>query len=332
MSYNAPINFDSGSDYPECKDTCKFIFKYADSAGSVRKFKIFDQQCLFASYENGNTATNVTYNGISYAPTGFCIFAGSFHTYGGAKSDGELVVVHDGVGGSGAGKLLLVCIPMVVISGELSESGKVVDQIIKTVPIASVDKSSDTSDQYKIAGQNGLYNLSNIIPSGAAPYYTYIGNAFYSNRSEAINYIVYTKSSECTISQEGYRHLTSVIKPIVTPSISMPVNSASMNKLGANATSSNQIYIECKPTGDDGVILYKKSLKGDGAESAIGGETADVESGDIFQNRAFLIAVAFICCILFLGTILFLVTWMLRAVSKKKTGEGAARSVAAGAA
>jgi preprotein translocase subunit SecG len=108
----------------------------------------------------------------------------------------------------------------------------------------------------------------------------------------------------------------------------MPVNSASMNKLGANATSSNEIYIECKPTGDDGVILYKKSLKGDGAESAIGGETVDVESADIFQNRAFLIAIAIICCILFLGTILFLVTWMLRAVSKKKTGEGAARGVA----
>jgi hypothetical protein len=325
MSYNSPINFDPGKDYPECKDTCKFVFKYADSACTVRKFKIFDQHCLFASYETGNTSTNVSYNGINYYPSGCFIFAGSFHTYSGAKSDGELVIIHEGSGGTGAGKLLLVCIPMVVVSGSLSGSGEIIDQIIKAVPKTQVDKQSDTSPVFNVSG---LYNLSNIIPSGTAPYYTYTGNAFYSNRSEAINYIVYTKSSECAISKEGYTHLTSVIKPIVTPAISMPVNAASLNTLGANATSSNEIYIECKPTGADGVILYKKSLKGDGAESAIGDESLNPESGDIFQNRAFLIGITIICCILFIGTITYIITWMLRAVSKNKTGEGAARAAA----
>jgi hypothetical protein len=304
MSYNSPINFTSGTAYSSCSDTCKFTFKYSDSSCTVRKFTIFDQQCLLASYDTGNSSTNVVYNGVSYVPTGCLIFNGSFHTYDEQKSPGELVVLHEGSGGAGAGKLLLVCIPISVSdTSTLSESGEIIDQIIKTIPKAQVSKSDESSSPF---GVKGLYNLSQIIPENA-PYYTYIGNVFYSTRSEAINYVVFTQGTVCKISKEALTNLNAIVKKINPPTTSMPVNSASLNSIGANGSSSKQIYIECKPTGADGVILYKKSLKGDGsgADGVLDEEALSTPSSDIFENKIFLSFVGLICAVLFFGLILY---------------------------
>jgi carbonic anhydrase len=303
MSYNSPIDFTSGTAYTQCSDTCKFTFKYSDSSCTVRKFTILDQQCLYASYDTGNSSTNVVYNGISYVPYMCLIFNGSFHTYDKEKSPGELLIVHHGDGGAGAGKTLIVCIPISISdTSTLSESGEIIDQIIKTVPKAQVSKSDESSSPF---GVKGLYNLSQIIPENA-PYYTYIGNAFYSTRSEAINYVVYTQGNVCKISQAAMTNLNAIVKKNNAPTTSMPVNTASLNSIGANGSSSNQIYIECKPTGDDGVILYKKSLKG-GVDGALDEEALSSPSSDIFENPMFISIIGLICVILFFGLIFYII-------------------------
>jgi hypothetical protein len=212
-----------------------------------------------------------------------------------------VVILHEGSGGAGAGKLLLVCIAITVSdTSTLSESGEIIDQIIKTIPKAQVSKSDESSSPF---GVKGLYNLSQIIPENA-PYYTYIGNAFYSTRSEAINYVVFTQGNVCKISQDAITNLNAVVKKINAPTTSMPVNTASLNSIGANGSSSNQIYIECKPTGDDGVILYKKSLKG-GVDGVLDEEALSTPSSDIFENKTFLSFVVLFCAILFFGLILY---------------------------
>ena len=301
MSYNSPIDFTSGTAYSACSDTCKLTFKYSDSSCTVRKFTIFDQQCLYASYDTGNSSTNVVYNGISYVPTACLIFNGSFHTYDKQKSPGEVVILHEGSGGAGAGKLLLVCVSISISdTSTLSESGEIIDQIIKTIPKAQVSKSDESSSPF---GVKGLYNLSQIIPENA-PYYTYIGNVFYSTRSEAINYVVFTQGNVCKISQAAMTNLNAIVKKINAPTTSMPVNTASLNSIGANGSSSNQIYIECKPTGHDGVILYKKSLKG-GVDGVLDEEALSTPSSDIFENKMFLSFIGLICAVLFFGLILY---------------------------
>jgi hypothetical protein len=301
MSYDAPIDFTSGTAYSQCSDTCKFTFKYSDSSCTVRKFTIFNQQCLYASYDTGNSSTNVVYNGVSYVPTACLIFNGSFHTYDKIKSPGEVVILHEGSGGVGAGKLLLVCIAISISdpsTSTLSKSGEIIDQIIKTIPTAQVSKRDESSSPF---GVKGLYNLSQIIPENA-PYYAYIGNAFYSTRSEAINYVVFTQGNVCKISQSAITNLNAIVKKINPPTTSMPVNMASLNMIGANGSSSNQIYIECKPTGDDGVILYKKSLKG-GADGVLDEEALSTRSSDIFENKMFFAFIGLFCAILFFGVI-----------------------------
>jgi hypothetical protein len=249
------------------------------------------------------------------------IFNSSFHTFDQEKSTGELLIAHAGSGGDGAGKILIVSIPISVTDGTMNASGKIIDTIIKVVPneVTTATDASTTTYDVKFPGGNGLFNLSDVIPSNA-PFYTYIGNFVYSTNSETINYIVFPKSMACAISADAATILNKRLKPISPPTTGMPVNSVSMNSIGANARKSGEIYIECNPTGDDGVILYKKSLKGDPATDSIDG-VATMPGESIFESEIFLIGVYIICALL--GTVLIIMVLkvvILEGVLKKSDG------------
>lgn len=309
---NSPIDF-SASSYPSCTATCKFEFSYAESVATVGKSKIFDQQCIFATYESNNSNV-VTYNGIKYRPEVCLIYNGSFHTYNRVKSVGELIVVHSGMEGMGAGKVLFVCIPIQVGDSTTSPGGETVSRIINTLTPANVPLNNDNADTARFTG---TYSLSNVIPKNA-PYYTYIGNEFYSTTSRTYNYIVFTEENALKITATARTNLQKMVKPIRPPVSSMPVNAPSKNMLGANATSSNQLYIECKPTGDDGVILYKQSLSGQPLE---GGEDSTAPSNDVFSmnNKYLLGLIIFILALLFVGLIIFVV----KVITNRNKGDGA---------
>ena len=312
---NSPIDF-SASSYPSCTATCKFEFSYAESAATVIKSKIFDQQCILATYDT-NSANIVTYNGIKYRPEICMIYNSSFHTYNRQKSAGELIVYHSGMEGTGAGKVLLVCIPIQVGDSTTSSGGEIVSRIINTLTPANVPLASDSSDAVRFTG---TYTLSNIIPKNA-PYYTYIGNDFYSTTSKTNHYIVFTEENALKIKTTARTNLQKMVKPIKSPVTSMPVNAPSKNMLGANATSSNQLYIECKPTGDDGVILYKQSLSGQPLEGA---EDSAAPSNDVFsmKNKYLLGFIVAILALLFVGLILAVVKYAMN----RNSGDGGGAS------
>jgi len=304
---NAPVNINSDDNIPSCSETCEFTFKYSDSACMVKKLTLSGGfQCLMVPYDSGNSSTSVKHKGTSYVPVWCAIFNSSFHTFDSEKSTGELLIVHSGSGGEGAGKTLIVSIPISVTDGTMNASGKIIDTIIKTVPneVTTATDASTTTYDVKFPSGNGLFNLGDIIPSTAA-IYNYIGNFFYSTVSETINYIVFPKSIACTISTEGATILNKRVKPISPPTTSMPVNSVTMNSIGANARKSGEIYIECNPTGDDGVILYKKTLKGDPASGSIDGIDS-LPSESIFESDIFLWGVYIICALLGIAIIIIL--------------------------
>lgn len=318
---NSPIDF-SASSYPSCTATCKFEFSYAESTATVSKSKIFDQQCILATYDT-NSANIVTYNGIKYRPDGCLIYNSSFHTYSRQKSAGELIVYHSGMEGTGAGKVLFVCIPIQVGDSTTSSGGEIVSRIINTLTPANVPLNNDQADAVRFTG---MYTLSNIIPKNA-PYYTYIGNDFYSATSKTNHYIVFTEENALKISSTANTNLKKMVKPINSPVTSMPVNSPSKNMMGANATSSNQLYIECKPTGDDGVILYKQSLGGQPLEGA---EDSAAPSNDVFsmQNKYLLGLIVAILALLFVGLILVIVKY---AMNRNSGGGGGGTGAGTGA-
>jgi hypothetical protein len=100
--------------------------------------------------------------------------------------------------------------------------------------------------------------------------------------------------------------------------------------LGANATSSNQLYIECKPTGDDGVILYKQSLSGQPLE---GGEDFAAPSNDVFsmKNKYLLGLIIAILALLFVGLILALLKFFINRNKSDGAGTGGTGGTGAGA-
>ena len=322
MSMNSPININSDDTIPVCGETCEFTFKYSDSRCVVNKITAGGGfQCLYIPCESGNSSTAVMYQGTAYIPTGCAIFNGSFHTFDGTGSNGELLIVHSGSGGSGAGKELMVSIPIAVTDATLNTAGKIVDTIIQAVPknqvSLSTDQSSSTYD-VKFPSGNGLFNFTDVVPSNT-PFYTYTGNFCYSTTSDTINYIVFPKSAACTISADAATNLNAIVKPITRPSGGMPINSPSMNSIGANARKSGEIYIECNPTGDDGVILYKKSLKGDPATASID-DAMSSPSDSIFENEMFITAVYVICTIIGAGFILLIIKILAEAILKRNTG------------
>ena len=316
---NSPIDF-STSSYPSCTATCKFEFSYADSTATVSKSKLFDQQCIIASYDT-NSANIVTYNGIKYRPDACIIYNSSFHTYSRQKSAGELIVYHSGMEGTGAGKVLFVCIPIQVGDSTTSSGGEIVSRIINTLTPANVPLNKDQADAVSFTG---TYTLSNVIPKNA-PYYTYIGNDFYSATSKTNHYIVFTEENALKISSTARANLQKMVKPITPPVTSMPVNAPSKNMLGANATSSNQLYIECKPTGDDGVILYKQSFGGQPLEGDVG---SSATSTDVFskQNKYLLGVVVIFLALLFVGLIIAFAKYITN-----RYGSGAGTGASTGA-
>jgi hypothetical protein len=323
MATNSPVNINlDDNTISACSETCDFTFKYSDSTCVVRKITLNGGfQSLLVPYESGNSSTNVKHKGTSYVPIWCAIFNSSFHTFDQEKSTGELLIAHAGSGGDGAGKILIVSIPISVTDGTMNASGKIVDTIIKAVPndVTVANDASTTPYEVKFSGGNGLFNLSDVIPSNA-PFYTYIGNFFYSTNSETINYIVFPKYMACAISADAATTLNKRLKPIAPPNTGMPVNSVSMNSIGANARKSGEIYIECNPTGHDGVILYKKSLKGDPATDSIDG-VATMPGESIFESEIFLIGVYIICALL--GTVLIIMVLkvvILEGVLKKSDG------------
>jgi hypothetical protein len=225
--------------------------------------------------------------------------------------------------GTGAGKVLFVCIPIQVGDSTTSSGGEIVSRIINTLTPANVPLNNDQADAVRFTG---MYTLSNIIPKNA-PYYTYIGNDFYSTTSKTNHYIVFTEENALKISSTANTNLKKMVKPINSPVTSMPVNSPSKNMMGANATSSNQLYIECKPTGDDGVILYKQSLGGQPLEGA---EDSAAPSNDVFsmQNKYLLGLIVAILALLFVGLILAIVKY---AMNRNSGGGGGGTGAGAGA-
>ena len=318
MSYNSPVNIDLNGAYPPCTDTCNFAFTYSDSKCVVRKQTFTNFQNLYVPYESGNSSTTVTYQGIQYTPTAVIIFNSSFHTYDKAKSTGELLITHSGIGGTGAGKTLIVSIPILVSDSTLSASGAIIDAVIKAVPRSEVPLTAEQSaSTYNVNFTNGtsLFNLSDISPSNN-PFYTYIGNSPYSTASEAIHYIVFPQESACRISAGAVTNLKAIVKPIVPPTSSMPANGVSKNNLGANARKSGELYIECNPTGADGVILYKKSLTGSAATSGMD-DALSTPSSSIFESSPFIIIIFIILTLLCVGVFIVVLKYIMEQISKK---------------
>ena len=310
---DAPINIPaSSSNATNCKGTCSLNFTYTDSVCNSNTAT--DTAISIPAYEP-NSQMSVKYRGISYTPSKIEIYNGSLHTYSGSKAEAELMVWHNGTGGDGAGKTLIISVP-ITSSGanDAAGAGAIVDRIMTQTTAAST-----TSSPVSVIFSDGptpikTFNLKMLIPS-QKPFFTYLGKPPYATSGSVVNYVVFPRNSTAviTVSSAAMAVFKNNTTPYVPPTSSMPVNSVSYNAVGANAGSagpSDNLYIDCSPAGDDGVVLYKQGIMPDGtttgdfkmAEQA----TGSLSETNILESDIFITIVQFVVAALLAFIIVYI--------------------------
>ena len=240
---DSPINITTTANVLSCQVFCSYMHQYKDSACTATYFP----DHIKLSYD-ATTSAAVTFNNEGYNVREINIYAPSIHMYDGSPADAELLILHDG-----AGKKLIVSIPLVQSNGATTTSAKILDEVISKFS-STVDKTK-TNDSQLINVHN--YNMENFIPS--SPYYFYIGGAPFSPCDGQYNFVVFDKTkSPVTIGSDTLKTLTGMIQPSGIQAVTR--SDYYYNSSGPNVkpgTNKDEIYIECNPTGEDGEILYQ---------------------------------------------------------------------------
>jgi carbonic anhydrase len=228
---NAPIDISSSNSSGKCDYKCDYKFKYQTSSCVGKNMGDY----ISLSYDNASSSY-VSFNLTSYVVKEVRIYHKSLHSFNGNKLDGELIIVHS----SNTGEMpLLVCIPIKVSNSTSISSGffrNVVTTMSKNAP------SEGDSTTIKINN----YNLNLLVPK--KPFYSYTATEPYQPCSENVNYVVYDSSEiYLDIPQDVYDNLKKIILENyyeVKPGVSFFYNSK-----GPNASSEDDIYIDCQPVG-----------------------------------------------------------------------------------
>ena len=242
---DSPINISTTANVLSCQVFCSYMHQYKDSACTATYFP----DHIKLSYD-ATTSAAVIFNNEGYNVREVNIYAPSIHTYNGSSADAEMLIIHDG-----AGKKLIVSIPLVQSNAASTTSATVLNDIISKFS-STVDKTK-TNDSQLINVHN--YNMENFIPS--SPYYFYMGGAPFSPCDGQYSFVVFDKTkSPVTIGSDTLKTLTGLIQPSGIKAVSRSdyyYNSSGPNvKPGSNGNR-DEIYIECNPTGEDGEILYQ---------------------------------------------------------------------------
>ena len=145
---DSPINITTTANVLSCQVFCSYMHQYKDSACTATYFP----DHIKLSYD-ATTSAAVTFNNEGYNVREINIYAPSIHMYDGSPADAELLIIHDG-----AGKKLIVSIPLVQANGATTTSAKILDEIISKFS-STVDKTK-TNDSQLINVHN--YNMENF--------------------------------------------------------------------------------------------------------------------------------------------------------------------------
>jgi hypothetical protein len=214
-----------------CELKCKYSFNYKDTISTITN----SGYSLECSHESTNPEP-VTFNSKNYQANLFYIFAPSLHSYSGTKADAEIVIMH-----SNNETGIAVCIPIMV--GVTN-----INQVLDTI----ITNAYAFKDQKQIKLQQSI-NITSFIPR--KKFYTY--NADYLGFKDVI---AFNKNDDAyiTISRLQYDNLCKLIKPNIffenAKNVPYYVNLSGPNS-GGDASNDGEIYIDCRPTSDNGEVI-----------------------------------------------------------------------------
>ena len=247
-----------------CKLKCSYKFNYAPTTLSIWNVG------MFIMWQVDEVATPpVIYNDENYNVAAAILVSPSIHTFSGKHADAELMIFHNNTRGT---KKLMVCIPIKVSSTSTSASANFFDLVM-----GEISQTAPTKGQHTIFN-NPTFSLNKFVPM--APYFSYTGNNLLQNImylkdkcwsapngagvrqpiAADIDYIVFHLDDAITISPQALKMLkkfTPFASEIKVPTIKESLNPGGLfyNPNGPITQNDSEIYIDCRPTGDDGEIL-----------------------------------------------------------------------------
>lgn len=239
----SPIDITNNYD-STCDLKCKYSFKYPLSNLNLTNKGGY----LYITPENFNDSP-VTYNSNKYNVRGIRLYRKSLHTYGGKNADAELLIIHNNVNGS---DILIVSIPIMVGAGN-PKSSAIFDTIISEVAKTANSVGKQTSLN------NVNFTLDQLIPM--KPYFSYNGTLPYSPFNGTNSYLVFNIDNAISMSSSAFKSFSNIISES-TSQINPVKNGLYYNEKGPTYYSpsgkSEEIFIECLPTGSSGEVLIEK--------------------------------------------------------------------------
>lgn len=234
----SPIDITKNTD-SICDLKCEYSFKYPTT-----NLQVANRGEYISFKTDPSREPPVIYNADKYDVSEIRLYGPSLHTYGGKHSACELMIIHTNMNSSGN---LIVCVPMkaVPMTTALTTIDTVISQVSKTATSAGQQTSVNLPS----------FSLNEIIPR--KPYYSYSGTLPYTPCNGIYNYVVFHMDDAISI------NFSSILKlgKIITPQAYKPKKVKGglyYNKNGPKKyknTIEDDIYIECKPTGSEGVSI-----------------------------------------------------------------------------
>jgi hypothetical protein len=232
MTTSSAMNISTNGYDNFCDEKCAYSFKYqVSNTCTITNYGSY----LYLNYIDSGTVPPVIFNLNKYNVENIEIYSPSLHNFNGQIVEGEIIITHTPVS---TGSRLIVCIPISVNGNTTNTATQIITDIITgayTYPLKYTNPP--TSMPLKLND----YTLNSIVPF--KPFYFYTGN----NND---NIIVYSLENAISVNQSVIDGLQTIISPL--DDVKYPkVDYFYMNKYGpSNNDNSEEIYIDCKPTGN----------------------------------------------------------------------------------
>lgn len=234
----SPVNIINNPQF-NCDLKCDFSYNYTTSP-----VLIISNKGEYLSIKL-DSVQNITYNASTYSLNEMRIYQPSLHSYNGKKTDAELIIIHTRDTSVGN---LLVCVPIMTGSAN-SDSLAIIDKIVSNASLMT--NSSNKTTNVNIP----TFSVKTLIP--LKPYYSYSGTLPYPPCNGEYDYIVFNKDENAilSISSKAFNALSKIITKNAYPI--RQNGGVFYNKKGPSPSTntSDDIYMECVPTGSDGEQL-----------------------------------------------------------------------------
>lgn len=232
-----------------CTDKCLYQYNYNKSSLIGKNLKTHLEFTL-----KNNDKSTINFGGNLYNLEKIMLFRNSAHRLNGKVKHAELILEHSKI--INPSKKLVVCI----LINSVANSDSDLDFIIEKMSLLNPNLNNEATIMYP------SFSLNNIIPR--EKFFTYQANLFYNKTNSGLcdkinTFIVFDKM--ININNKNYNNLISLIDLTIfrLQTVNKPPTfySGSKASIGTGVIGDDDIYIECKPTGDGDSTMVQEIVE-----------------------------------------------------------------------